>query len=321
MKKISILVLLICTLQASAQTDSTKAVEEIVAFQTKLNEEYKTVGESPLRGEDFDLFKGHDFFPINLAFRVQAKLEVTQNTPFFGMKTTSSKLSQERVYGYVTFTLNNTEVRLPVYQSKDLMRTTEYADYLFFNFTDETNGEQTYSGGRYIDLRIPKEGDVITIDFNMAYNPYCAYSAGYSCPLVPAENHIAMEVLAGVRYHQKKITANENNPVYLRVDASPEYPGGQSELVKFIEKNLRYPKAAVKKKLSGTVYVSFAVMADGSITEVKTIKGLSPECDQEAERVVSIMPKWKAGKVKGNDVSTRFVVPINFRGQESWHKK
>lgn len=108
------------------------------------------------------------------------------------MKTTTSRFSTERVYGYVTFILVGKEFELPVYQSKDLIITEEYADYLFFPFTDQTNGKQTYAGGRYIDLRIPKEGDNLIVDF------------------------------------------------------------GYEALVKFLSKNMAYPKAAVKQKIEGS---------------------------------------------------------------------
>jgi len=187
-----------------AQDDSTQAVTTIADFQNKLNEEYHNRKESPLDPNDFATFKGHDFFPVDLSYRVQAKLVATVGTPFFGMKTTTSKTSTERIYGHIEFTLEGKQFHLPVYQSKDLMQTAEYADYLFFPFTDETNGKQTYGGGRYIDLRIPKEGDDIIVDFNMAYNPYCAYNSRYSCPIVPAENQMDIEVRAGVKYSEKR---------------------------------------------------------------------------------------------------------------------
>ena len=77
-----------------------------------------------------------------------------------------------------------------------------YEDYLFLPFTDKTNGEETYAGGRYIDLSIP-EGDSITIDFNKAYNPYCAYNKKFSCPLVPSVNALDTKVLAGVKDFKK----------------------------------------------------------------------------------------------------------------------
>lgn len=206
MKKTFLLFLVVCyiNVHTSAQIDSLQAMKEITAFQAKLNEEYKTKGESPLDPDDFEKFQGHPFFPIDLNYRVVAKLNVTAGTPFFSMKTTTSRYATERIYGYVTFTLTGKEFRLPVYQSKDLMQTAEYSDYLFFPFSDETNGKETYGGGRYIDLRIPKEGDSLIIDFNMAYNPYCAYSGRFSCPIVPAENMIDIEIPAGVMYVARK---------------------------------------------------------------------------------------------------------------------
>ena len=81
----------------------------------------------------------------------------------------------------------------------------EYIDYLFLPFTDNSNGEESYTGGRYLDLQIP-ENDKIILDFNQAYNPYCAYSGRYSCPIPPSENHISFPVLAGVKaFHPVKV--------------------------------------------------------------------------------------------------------------------
>ena len=84
------------------------------------------------------------------------------------------------------------------------MKQLEYKDYLFLPFTDLTNGTVTYGGGRYIGLRIPKSGNKIIIDFNQAYNPFCAYSGNYSCPIVPEENNLDVQVKAGVKYDAKK---------------------------------------------------------------------------------------------------------------------
>ena len=78
------------------------------------------------------------------------------------------------------------------------MQQEKYRDYLFLPFTDNTNGEQTYTGGRYIDLSIP-DGDTIVVDFNKAYNPYCAYNKKYSCPIVPSVNNLDTEIRAGVK--------------------------------------------------------------------------------------------------------------------------
>lgn len=202
MKKMIVFLLTLHSIVTIAQTDSTKAIEEIHAFQKTLNDEYKNPEKSPLEKKDLKKFKGHPFFPINLGYRVPAKLVVTNGTPFLGLKTTTSRLAFDRVYGFLEFELQGKQFRIPVYQSRDLMKTTEYADYLFFPFTDLTNGKQTYMGGRYIDLRIPRDGEDLVVDFNQAYNPYCAYSHRYSCPLVPAENQMDIEVPAGVQFKE-----------------------------------------------------------------------------------------------------------------------
>lgn len=326
MKNSSLFLLCLCSFYATAQTDSLSAIKEITAFQRKLNEEYKNREESPLDAVDFAAFDGHDFFPVDLRYRVNAKLTVTEGTPFFAMKTTTSRLSTERIYGYVNFTLAGKDFRLPVYQSKDLMQTDEYADYLFFPFTDETNGKETYGGGRYIDLRIPKEGDNFVIDFNMAYNPYCAYSSRFSCPLVPAENQLDIGVPVGIRYHKKEKrmvpdVIPTDSAIFTEIDVHPEYPGGYENMMNFIRHNMLYPRAAVKKKKQGVVYVQFVVGPDGSIADVKTLKGISKECDLEAERVVSMMPKWKPGQLNGENVFVRYVLPIKFKGRPGWNKE
>lgn len=187
-----------------AQTDSVTAVNEIKKFQTELNDDFSDQTKSPLEKDDRKYFKGHEFFPINLKFRVIAKLKVTDNTPFFPMKATNIKVSEFRHYGVIEFSIDGEVFQVPVYQSRDLLKQEEYMDYLFFPFTDLTNGTETYSGGRFIGLRIPKSGKEIVVDFNQAYNPYCAYNSKYSCPLVPAENNLNVEIAAGVKYHSKK---------------------------------------------------------------------------------------------------------------------
>ena len=118
------------------------------------------------------------------------------------MKTTTNRVSEKRVFGVLSFMLKGEEYELSIYQGKDLMHREGFEDYLFLPFFDETNGDETYGGGRYIDARIP-EGDIMTIDFNKAYNPYCAYNDKYSCPIVPRKNYLAMKVEAGVKAFKK----------------------------------------------------------------------------------------------------------------------
>jgi len=203
-----VLSLLFCSILAFPQRDSVRAVNDILAFQKELNDSYKDPKESPLDPADLEKFKEHPFFPINLSYRVNAKLRVTPGTPVLHLKTSTSRLTNDRIYGYVEFTLRGKEFKLPVYQSAEAHRDPEYADYLFFPFTDLTNGDQTYGGGRYIDLHIPK-GEDIVVDFNKAYNPYCAYSSRYSCPKVPAENQMDIEIPVGVKYTKIAVAPNE----------------------------------------------------------------------------------------------------------------
>ena len=104
-----------------------------------------------------------------------------------------------RVYGTIHFTINDTAVTLNIYQSQDLITTSKYRDHLFIPFTDATSGEETYESGRYLDLEIKDiKNDKVLIDFNKAYNPYCAYVSGkFNCPIPPAENRLAVAIPAG----------------------------------------------------------------------------------------------------------------------------
>jgi uncharacterized protein len=185
-------------------TAQSKHQSDIEKFQNELNAEYKDPKKSPLEAKSRKKFKGHDFFPIDSTYRVTATLIVTENTSFFKMPTTGDRLPQYRKYGDLVFTLKGNDYTLPVYQSYDLMRMPGYRDYLFLPFTDLTNGISSYEAGRYIELRLPKDGNIVIVDFNKAYNPYCAYNLTYACPIVPAENHLAFPVEAGVRYLKKK---------------------------------------------------------------------------------------------------------------------
>ncbi len=172
--------------------------QSVIEFQEKLNEEFGNSDESPLTPEDLEKFDSLSFFPVDEKFRVVAKFERIENAVPFKMKTTTDRTPVYEIYGVATFFLDNKEYRLNIYQSHSLREKEEYKSYLFLPFTDMTNGDETYGGGRFIDLKIP-EGDQIVIDFNMAYNPYCAYNHSYSCPIPPEENDLNCEIRAGVK--------------------------------------------------------------------------------------------------------------------------
>jgi uncharacterized protein (DUF1684 family) len=176
--------------------------EEIEKFQKGWNTFMMDTSKTILTKKDLKTFKGLDFFPINKKYKVEADFEKTLSTPIFEMKTTTDRLPEYRKYGYVSFTLEGKSFKVPVYEQQSLLKKKGYEDYLFFPFTDLTNGKTSYYGGRYIGLKVPK-GDKIIIDFNKAYNPYCTYNPKYSCPIPPKENDLAIEIKAGFKKYKK----------------------------------------------------------------------------------------------------------------------
>jgi uncharacterized protein (DUF1684 family) len=171
-------------------------------FQRKMNAEFKDATTSPLEPNDLKEFRALDFFPYDSSFMVRAKLKRTPDAEWFQMKTTTDRLSKERVYGVLSFSIEGQPYTLKVYQGEEEMNTPGSEDFLFLPFLDLTNGESTYGGGRYINLRIPP-GDTLVVDFNEAYNPYCVYSEKYSCPIVPRENFLNLKVKAGLKMYRK----------------------------------------------------------------------------------------------------------------------
>ncbi|MGB5376938.1 DUF1684 domain-containing protein [Muriicola sp.] len=173
-------------------------VASIIEFQKKLNKEFSDPETSPLPDRYRKDFKGLDFFEPDTSYAVKATFLRTPDAMPFLMPTNTERMSMEVIFGIVTFQLKGNTYELEVYQNEELKSQEGLEDYLFLPFTDATNGEETYGGGRYIDLKIP-EGDLMVIDFNKAYNPYCAYNKKYSCPLVPKQNSLDIEIFAGVK--------------------------------------------------------------------------------------------------------------------------
>lgn len=195
MKKLLVFVCLwpFCLLSAQNWT-----ADDARAFQLNLNAEFADVQQSPLEKSDLKQFIGLDFFPISAKYAVKARFVRTENQKPFGMKTSTARLPMYVKYGELHFVLDGKKCKLNVYQNQELIKKPGYEDHLFLPFSDLTSGKQTYIGGRYIDLKKPKTNDVL-IDFNTAYNPYCAYNHQYSCPIVPLENDLPVAIEAGVK--------------------------------------------------------------------------------------------------------------------------
>ncbi|OUR92206.1 hypothetical protein A9Q87_06930 [Flavobacteriales bacterium 34_180_T64] len=199
MKNVFLVFLLILMYSCSEQKEPLPGETE---FQLEMNASYKDARTSPLKEKDRKSFKGLDFFKFDSTYVVSAKLVRTPDEEPFEMKTTTDRLPVYVKYGIVEFLIQGKPYQLNIYQNLDLLKKEGYEDYLFLPFLDNTNGEESYGGGRYVECRIP-EDDNISIDFNTAYNPYCAYNAKYSCPIVPRENYLDIEVRAGVKAFDK----------------------------------------------------------------------------------------------------------------------
>jgi uncharacterized protein (DUF1684 family) len=167
-------------------------------FQKELNTEYADAKTSPLTAEDLAVFKALDFYPINEKFFVTAKFIRTADEKPFEMKTSTDRKPLYVKYGEAHFMIDGKSFKLNIYRNIELSKKEEYKDYLFLPFSDLTSGNESYIGGKYIDMKTLK-GETIVIDFNTSYNPYCAYNNKYSCPKVPLENDLNIEIKAGVK--------------------------------------------------------------------------------------------------------------------------
>lgn len=178
-----------------------KIISQTQYWQKEMNEHFKNPKQSPLTDEDISHFDHLNFYPINLKYVVKAKLTYTPFSVEFKMPTTTERLPRYKKYAIASFTIDGKQYQLSLYQNLDLLEQGGHDDYLFMPFVDLTSGDESYGGGRYIDLEITDE-DYIIINFNLAYNPYCAYNERYSCPIPPKENSIDVKIEAGVKkYH------------------------------------------------------------------------------------------------------------------------
>ncbi|MFA5669003.1 MAG: DUF1684 domain-containing protein [Balneolaceae bacterium] len=195
---ISLFILVACTTMYSQAQTKVELIASIQHYQDSLDTDFRNPELSPLTEIDFKNFKGLDFYPIDLDYYIKAKFVRTPNEPPFAMPTTTPREepAMYEKYGEVHFTLNGESVELPVYQSHSLREEPEWENYLFLPFKDATNGKLTYGGGRYLELWMDG-ADTIIVDFNKAYNPYCAFNIKYSCPIVPKENRMNIAIYAG----------------------------------------------------------------------------------------------------------------------------
>ncbi len=183
----------LCSL--SAQTPDLSYTQKIAQHRAEYKADFLKEARSPLTAIDTAFL---DFFPANIAYQFDAKFERTPQAEPFELPTYSGQKRDYVQYGVLKFEFNGQPQSLNIYQNLRLMQDSSYRDYLFLPFKDLTSNESTYGGGRYLDF---KQGDIrdgfLVLDFNKCYNPWCAFSDGFNCPIPPAANHLKIAVEAG----------------------------------------------------------------------------------------------------------------------------
>ena len=188
--------------QVKEDFNPAKYAIEIMNERTVKDNEMRTDNHSPIPDEEKASFQRLNYYKPNAAFRKVASFGRFDQATHFLMKTSTDRLPEYSIYGKVTFRLKGKSYSLNVYQNIELVKKPGYEKHLFIPFNDETNGHETYGGGRFLDV-YETGAETLIIDFNKAYNPYCAYNHKYSCPIPPEANNLKMKVKAGEKKWHK----------------------------------------------------------------------------------------------------------------------
>jgi uncharacterized protein len=200
----NVILLLFCCYSFLACAQTGAYADSIKAHRTKYKADFLKDERSPFYGKKKALKKLR-FFDADESFKIECTFQRTADAEPFDMATYSGKVKSFVQYGIIHFEVEGQACQLSIYRNLGLLRMEAYANHLFLPFKDSTNDRETYGGGRYIDLEVSdiKDGKVI-IDFNKCYNPWCAFSGGYNCPVPPRENHLPLAIRAGERKYKGK---------------------------------------------------------------------------------------------------------------------
>jgi len=163
--------------------------KQIEEFRKEKDMFFKTSPYTPLTSEQQEAFSGLNYFRVDEKFRFIVELKEFKNKTLIKIITSKGTEQEYIRYGFVEFEVDGVKCMLTVFKQVN-------SDYFFVPFKDKTSGKETYGAGRYIEIE-HIEGNKYILDFNLAYNPYCAYNENWVCPLVPFENHLPVEIRAG----------------------------------------------------------------------------------------------------------------------------
>jgi uncharacterized protein (DUF1684 family) len=163
----------------------------LTEFRRQKDDFFKHDPQSPLTPEQRKAFTGLKYYPENPALKFVAAIEADEDQPPITMTTSTGSVQEYVKYGRFSFEVNGEPATLQVYQDPNNA-------YFFLPFVDATAPDETYGAGRYLEIE-PAAGGKFAIDFNYAYNPYCAYNERWSCPIPPKENRLKVRIEAGER--------------------------------------------------------------------------------------------------------------------------
>ncbi|GAC1594870.1 MAG: DUF1684 domain-containing protein [Hymenobacter sp.] len=163
------------------------------------NRSFRQGSNSPLSAAQKAHFDSLKYYPADLAYVIDAAVSRNANPDTMLIQMSDNRAEKYINWGKATFNIHNKPQQAGLY-----LKATGKDSTLFIPFTDDTNGHETYGGGRYLDVPLPAPGTTeIKLDFNQAYNPYCAYNNEYSCPVPPAENRLPVAIPAGEKsFHE-----------------------------------------------------------------------------------------------------------------------
>jgi len=194
-------------LQIFSQTDSLRIIDEALAHRAEADSAFRFDPSSPVNRDSLLPFEGIKWFPPDVHYYFKSKLYRYDKPEIVNIYGTKGEERKHLKYGYFIISFDGEDHRLNVYKftPTDPERYERYKNYLSVWFTDETTGKETYNVGRYVEVGDGNSdtNSLYVINFNNAYNPYCAYSATYSCAIPPKEDHLNFAVRAGeLKYHQ-----------------------------------------------------------------------------------------------------------------------
>ncbi len=170
---------------------------DVVELRQEKDQYFKTDLDSPIPPEQRSTFKGLNYYPPEKGYRVSGRLErLDKPEPVLIATSTGTRRSYLK-YATMKFEVQGNRLQLIVYKSGE----DPFARSLFIPFSDETSSSETYGAGRYLDLE-ERRGDDYDLDFNFAYNPYCAYSDRNTCPIPPSENRLPIRIAAGEKKYK-----------------------------------------------------------------------------------------------------------------------